>query len=197
MGSFNIFKKKPAKKEQTHYTKTNLSGEPLNKLVNGELPFGWITYSKSFIKPRDAKVGEYMQKIDCSSIDSEIKGLTQLLEYCNSYRKECAKKGECYLYYYDWMYGKNENSGLLEHSNRLKYLKNNYLDLKSLENKRKQLNTTLYEFLKNNSGILQKDIYKSFSPELKADIQSLLYYWNKEGRITRKKHGNTYSIQVI
>lgn len=162
----------------------------------GELPFGWVTANKDFIEPMDKKLSSLIQNVDCSSIDSEIEGLSKVLGFCESYKHECESKGECFLYYYNWMHGENENSGIEYRQQRLNYLRDNYEHLKDIEQKKKNLDHCLYNFLLSNNGILQKNIYKNFDKELKEEIQGKLYQWHNSGKIERIKTGNSYAIHV-
>lgn len=70
---------------------------------------------------------------------------------------------------------------------------------KEYELKQKLLSTLpsdLMDFLKDNNGILQLDVYKHFRPVVKSEIQSLLYEWDKNGKINREKSGRSYKITV-
>lgn len=50
--------------------------------------------------------------------------------------------------------------------------------------------------LKESPSILQTDVYKQFDPIVKKDIQSILYFLDKGGVITRTKSGSTYQIHL-
>ena len=52
------------------------------------------------------------------------------------------------------------------------------------------------DFLNDNNGILQSDVYKHFNPFAKLEIQSLLYEWGESGKINREKSGRSYKITV-
>ena len=84
------------------------------------------------------------------------------------------------------------------YKNTLEEFLNSQNSLNDMEKKRqlysKNLNKTLFDFLRNHNGILQKDVYKHFDESIKTDIQSLLYEWEKSKRIKREKVGNTYKI---
>lgn len=53
---------------------------------------------------------------------------------------------------------------------------------------------TVLSFIRENPGVLQKDLYKHFDPDLKSHIQSILYTFEKNLEITREKSGNTYKL---
>lgn len=52
------------------------------------------------------------------------------------------------------------------------------------------------DFLNDNNGILQSDVYKHFNPIAKLEIQSLLYEWGETGKIKKEKSGRSYKITV-
>lgn len=52
------------------------------------------------------------------------------------------------------------------------------------------------DIIKSNPGILQKDIYKQFDVTVKPDIQEILYFLGKNGKILREKVGNSYSLTI-
>lgn len=54
----------------------------------------------------------------------------------------------------------------------------------------------IFDIVKNNPGILQKDVHK-YSPELsKEQIRNIVYELNSESRISRKKNGNSYNLYI-
>lgn len=59
-----------------------------------------------------------------------------------------------------------------------------------------KLSNELIPYIKNNPGILQKDIYKNFNMEYKYLIQQILYDMDKDNKIIRKKHGNSYELYI-
>jgi tetratricopeptide (TPR) repeat protein len=59
-----------------------------------------------------------------------------------------------------------------------------------------KLSNELIPYIKNNPGILQKDIYKNFNMEYKYLIQQILYDMDKNNKIIRKKHGNSYELYI-
>lgn len=70
---------------------------------------------------------------------------------------------------------------------------------KEYELKQKLLSTLpsdLMDFLNDNNGILQSDVYKHFNPIAKLEIQSLLYEWGETGKIKKEKSGRSYKITV-
>lgn len=110
--------------------------------------------------------------------------------------KLCKSKGECFEFWFrEILTGKNY---LNTRKNELSDLTQNLSTLQTeYEHRQKALSgleASLLSVLKQNTGILQKDVYKYFDSSIKQDIQSLLYQWSKSGKIKREKSGNTYKI---
>ena len=57
-----------------------------------------------------------------------------------------------------------------------------------------KLERELLKIIKENPGVLQKDVYKMFDPIAKSYIQEKLYSAEKSHRIRREKSGNTYKL---
>jgi hypothetical protein len=61
------------------------------------------------------------------------------------------------------------------------------------ESKRKTLKN---DVIRENPGILQKDLYQEFDSDFKQDISNMLYTMDKDQEIKREKSGNTYKVYV-
>ena len=205
MGLFNIFKKKPTIKKQMQHARTNLSGESLDKLVNGELPFGWIAYRRDFTEKINSQFNYFLHLwLDSrgKSPKEQYSSLKSFVLFLNDCKKLCASQGECYIKWFNDCIA--DDTYIQARTEELKEIENNYKKLEADYNKRQnieknilpKLQHDLLAFITTNPNVLQKDIYKAFAPELKDDIQNLLYHWDKEGKIIRTKCGNTYSIQT-
>lgn len=112
--------------------------------------------------------------------------------------KLCKSKGECYeLWFNEYLTGKGY---LKMRQQELDYLSKT-VQIQQVEYEHKQqllpgLESSLMNFLQNNNGVLQKDIYKNFDSCVKPEIQHLLYDLEKSGKIQRTKVGNTYKITL-
>lgn len=51
-------------------------------------------------------------------------------------------------------------------------------------------------FIRNNPGILQKEIYRQFPHIPSIILRRKLRRWEQNGKIIRTKSGNTYSIKT-
>lgn len=102
MGFFN-FKKKKCEKQ------TNSLGQSLEKLINGELPFGWYAHYQHIVKPKDTQMVALAMKTQVKDKAERITALENLIQYFYSYKFECQSMGECFEKYFDdtWMHCKN------------------------------------------------------------------------------------------
>lgn len=87
----------------------NSAGEKLDKLVNGELPFGWYSHNQHIVKPKDAQMAALAAKTQTKNKNDKIVALQNLIQYFYSYKSECQMMGECFAKYFDdmWMHCKN------------------------------------------------------------------------------------------
>ena len=185
-------------KEHDKEHNTNSFGERLDKITeDGDLPFGWISYNREFT---DAINNEFSYLLNnwiesrTSSIKDRRSALKTFILYMEDVKKLCRSKGECFEFWFDEIL---TGKGYLEKRKKeLNYIETHYNNLVELENEKSSLSTELLKYIKNHNGILQKDIYKDFNPDLKPHIQNMLYQWDKEGTIKRIKKGNTYVIFV-
>lgn len=87
----------------------NSTGQNLDLLIDGELPFGWVYHYKDFYKPKNDKMVELASKTQVKDTDDRISALQTLIDYFYSYKNECREKGECFEKYFEleWMHCKN------------------------------------------------------------------------------------------
>lgn len=97
------------KKVDSPTTTTNSLNQPLDQLINGELPFGWYAHHKHIVKPKDDVLIELALKTQTSDKQKRIEALQNLIQYFYSYQAECQSMGECFAKYFDdmWMHCKN------------------------------------------------------------------------------------------
>lgn len=91
----NFLKKKAA----APAVKVNSFGEPLDKLVDGELPWGWIVSNKDFTDKIEKEFSHFWQAwIDARHGDQrqEMNALKSLLQYMDDVQRMCDQKGECF-----------------------------------------------------------------------------------------------------
>jgi len=96
------------------------------------------------------------------------------------------------------MYTENPNflNLLNKRKEELEYIEKNYDKLLQKESKRKTLKNDVIRIIRENPGILQKDLYQEFDSDFKQDISNMLYTMDKDHEIKREKSGNTYKLYV-
>lgn len=139
-------------------------------------------------------------------IDNEIILLQSLIDSYIDLREKCYSLGSDYSDYMrkNWeeiRQGKTDGPGYItRYEKRLKFLKENYTELKSQEIKRDEnlvdLKQKLISYISEKQPILQSEIYKAFDTSVKNDIRDMLYHFEKEGKIKREKQGKSYLISI-
>lgn len=86
------------KKKAEPATKKNSFGEPLDKLVDGELPWGWITAHKDFTDGIEKEFAYFWNAWINARKDpiNERNALKSLLQYMDDVQRMCDQKGECF-----------------------------------------------------------------------------------------------------
>jgi len=230
MGLFDLFKKKETKrptispddsigdiavklaqagaisvpKDDNH----NTFGEPLDHLVDGELPWGWVAAKKAFIEPRDKKLFDlHIRACKATSVLEEKALNEEFLEAFYSYKHECEQLGECYIKYFADMFERCQNSSnpcfsMAEpREERLAYINANINTLVAAEQLKTKLLSTLESdvanLIRSNPGILQSELIKKFDPIVKGELSTLLYQWSNEGKITKEKQGRSFALTML
>ncbi|MDO4487307.1 MAG: hypothetical protein Q4C46_12085 [Bacillota bacterium] len=201
MGIFDKFKK------SNTVNNTNSLGEDLEHLIDGELPWGWVAHKSSFIKPRDEEmIDTHVKACNAESVEEEKKLLERFLELFYAYKNECEQMGECYVKYFSDMHEHCHNSSSSDFSinelaeQRLAYINEHYDELIKKENHKREcltnLDVSVWNELWNNPDIIQSNLIKLFDPIVKNEVASLLYEWDKSGRIIREKKGRSYILNI-
>lgn len=83
--------------------KVNACGESLEKLVNGDLPFGWVAHNKAFTDKLQAELSYFNKQVwnaeDGGNPTAIRNALKSLLQYMDDVQKLCDKKGECFSFW--------------------------------------------------------------------------------------------------
>ena len=193
MSLFNISKKKTIK--------TNTLGEPLDKLVSGELPFGWIANHRDFTEKISSQHNYFLHlwlNSRQNSPKEQYSSLKSFVLFLNDCKKLCASQGECYIKWFNDCIA--DDTYIQERTKELELLSSNFSNLtKAYDTKAKSLpniDKQILQYVRSHPGILQKDLYNSFNPNLKNDISERIYYLSKNGKIKRTKQGNTYKLYI-
>lgn len=216
MGFFDRIKKK---KEQKHPDVTvkmsTVEGGQQNhvalfeKNADEAKPSSYYFTIQRSIKPiENDMVNAYTASNDvCGNVDAKICYLETALQKYNELKSICTRLGPDFQEYFSDMWEHCHNTRCEDFcygdklQNELNYLLENRDSLlekqKKYDEESQNLEERLLNVIKVNSPVLQTDLYKTFDPILKGDIQNLLYAWSKNGKISRIKTGRTYKISYI
>ena len=209
MGFFKKKKQTPAAAYTftgLNQNKVNSCGESLDKLVNGDLPFGWATHNKAFTDKLQSELTYFNRQVWEAEYDgnpiARRNALKSLVQYMEDVQKLCDSKGECFsLWCSDYLIGNNNKQHVHDKLNALE--KNMDQELERYQAKQKEAefaaaltDDIIIEAIKQNPDILQKDFYDVFDPAYKNAISEKLYFMTKEGKIERIKSGNSYILKV-
>ena len=76
------------------------------RLVDGELPVGWLEFHAAFLQPRDAMLAELAAECENAPDEPSSAALrAQLAEAYTSYQEECRQRGECFVKYFQDVHG--------------------------------------------------------------------------------------------
>ena len=76
------------------------------RLVDGELPAGWLEFHAAFLQPRDAMLDELAAACDAAPDKPSADALRAQYEQAYAaYQEECRQRGECFVKYFADRYG--------------------------------------------------------------------------------------------
>lgn len=183
--------------------KTNSIGEPLDKLVNGDLPFGWYAHNEQEIQKWEKPIPEMANAaLHAETVNKQLQLLKELIDYYEKYRTYCYSKDDCWKKHFSDMWEHCHNSKcddfnfIVPYKESLSTLLKNKEHLLRIENQRLSLHDSLIITIQSQPGILQTDVYKLFEKELKYEIADILYQWDKQKKIVREKHSSSYRIYL-
>ena len=71
------------------------------KLVNGELPTGWLEFHRAYLDSRDEMLLMLESEVGCAPDEHSACALhEQYLAQFDAYRTECEQRGECFVKYF-------------------------------------------------------------------------------------------------
>lgn len=161
----------------------------------------------------DSLENELMNSINLMAktkdVDIKIQRCKDAINVYDKFKNFCYSKGTGGKIYFDDMWEHCHNSKDPDFSyiqdvkdkynylinNRAKLIFKQQTDIK-ISKFKKVAEKELKAYIKNNPGILQKDIYKEFDTDYRNVIKSTLQSMDKENKITRKKHGNSYELYI-
>ena len=75
----------------------NTFGESLDKLVDGDLPWGWIAHNREFTDRIENEFNSFRGKwVSARNTPAEHDALKSLLQYMDDVQQLCDQKGECF-----------------------------------------------------------------------------------------------------
>ena len=100
----------------------NSFNEPLDKLIDGDLPFGWVAYNKDIVQEIESEVSIYRAEIsNAENSQDKLDALNEYMKFVREGKKRYAEKGECISKYFDEFVCKSEETkGNKEKLKRLK-----------------------------------------------------------------------------
>ena len=193
--------------KQTLLMEWELNGKPIDDSGDTEeseddLPWGWFGKNEEFINKIDAEYSHFLH----TWIESRNKSpkelysaLKSFVRYLEDTQKLCKSKGKYFeLWFNEYLTGKDY---LTIRQKELAELSGKWIELQKEYELKQRLLPTLHDQLWNllitNQSMLQTDLYKHFDDCIKSDIQSILYTWDKSGKIIRIKNGRTYLIKPV
>ncbi|WP_415967928.1 hypothetical protein [Emergencia timonensis] len=183
----------------------NSFGQRIDKLIDADLPFGWVTAHEDFTQKVQSNFYGLL-KARAESIkkspQERIAVLEALINFIRLNQKDCAQKGECFEFWFENYLLSNDC--LERYEKELEEIKENfekldaeYQAVSKFESEiLPTLNEELHQVIKGNPGILQKDVAKMFGNVGKPYVTEALYYMDKAGKIVRTKAGNSYKLNV-
>jgi predicted transcriptional regulator len=107
-------------------------------------------------------------------------------------KKFCYSKGKGGTIYFQDMWEYMHNS----QNDCFSYLDNILDALEELKRKRDIIIPSVLDAIRNNDGILQKNIYSYFPDIKKSEIQAIIKELETNGTITRTKKSNSYELHI-
>jgi len=209
---FDFLKKKRTPVTVEMYAYENGRKVPIKdtgKAATGKLfPMEYYETIEREIKPLEDRMVKYAVKSrECKKVAERKAALEGVITTFYLLKSKCANLGPEYeKYFYEmWEYvnsskGKNK-SYIKNFENELSELDANYLELHEREllhdRESANLEARVLKVLRENPQILQTDVYKHFNKIVQQDVQSILYFMERNKRIKREKSGRTYMIHFI
>ena len=188
----------------------NTYGDPLDKLIDGELPWGWYSHKQDVVEEIKAEhdvIYAPWKAVHHGNPAAECEAIKQYLHDVKILRAKCYDRDECCGHYFstsiageDWLkYAKDTLTNLEADldAKMQEYEKRQQLQAYQKEVDAYEATLTdemMFDAIRQHEGMLQKDLCKLF-PYPKA-ISSKLYWMDKEGKIERIKSGNSYMLKI-
>lgn len=182
---------------------------PSNKSDNANMiPMEYYETVQHEIKPIENLIVQCrVSAINSKRVEDKIRYLAGCVKAYENLREKCISLGNEYEKYFNDMWEHCHNSINPDFSyidpvkTELKDLQLNYGELvikqSRYDHESINLKSRVFELVKDNPGIKQTEIYKRFDSLVKNDVQSMLYFMEKDGIIKREKQENSYKVFAL
>lgn len=188
----------------------NSFGDPLDKLVDGDLPWGWVTHYKDFIDKITAEYNYFRNEWYNAKLvgdpREERPALKSFVLYMHDVQQLCDKMGECFGFWcYDYLIGSQKETcekRLADLEANMEAYTKKYNDQQERERLMLEFSDSvtdemLLEKIELHEEILQTDLYKLYDhPYAKEILKERLYMLAAVGKIERTKSGRTYLLKI-
>ena len=172
----------------------------LDKLVDGDLPFGWFAANHNTIDPIAEKFRVFLKLwVDSRTLSpNDLRvNLKTFVAYMDEVDAFCKSKDECFVFWRKRLFSddylEKRKKELSELEANIDTLQAEYMaSFKRMMRLRKEL----IPFLKEHDGILQTELYTHFPDYKRSEISDLLYEYQKNGLIKKTKSGRTNKINI-
>lgn len=201
MGLFN--KKKKVQKSNLN---VNSFGDPLDHLVDGELPWGWIAHNRTFVDDIQTKqkyfLNEWLIARDKSpkELRSALKSYILFLQETKSI---CQSKGECHIKWFQSIIADDDyinkriaefNDLELNFDQYQKEYEKKQAEQAEIAKKMVEMEPAIIQLLIEKDNILQSDLFNMYEGIEKQAVKEIVYKILKEDKIERTKSGRSFLL---
>ena len=158
-------------------------------------------YEHSLVNESQAMYNLAKENIELAIVQGK-----EFLKVVNDFENFCKISGEKGIEYFEKMWNSDTEAKKSFIKIRKEFLENlieNKVELQEKINLKKKkelllknIDEKILQEIKGNNGILQKDLFLLFDPDIKHGIAKHLIAMEKNGQIKRIKHGNTYQLYI-
>ena len=132
------------------------------------------------------------------TLDDRILKVRKVISHYEHFKSFCYSNGlGGQMYFQDmWEHCHNSKNPDFDYIDQFKEMLENWIARRDERDEMASTRKQIIGTIKENPGILQKDIYKHFSPDLKNPIRGEMMNMESDGIIRRTKHGNTYELYI-
>lgn len=158
-----------------------------------ELSYNFFDKYNSKISTLEKMLLDQISKIySYNDVNDQINQCYLAIEVFNRLRKFCCSKGKGGTIYFEdtWEHCHNSKNPDFSYISSIEDLLNNLIYTRDI------IIPQILDIVKNNNGILQKNIYASFKQEDKSLIQKTIRKLSEQDILRRIKKGSTYQLFI-